>query len=50
MPTEQAETTIALIIEAYKQSGMSQEMFGVLLAGIAADFKKGNVHKPELPN
>jgi hypothetical protein len=50
MPTETAETTVALIIEAYRQSGMQQEAFGRLLGNIAKDFKAGKVHQPVRPN
>jgi hypothetical protein len=50
MPSEQAETTVALIIEACQQSGMPQESFGKLLGLIAKDFKAGKVHQPERPN
>lgn len=47
MPSEQAETAIALIIEAYNQADMTQEAFGSLLELIARDFKLGLVHQPE---
>lgn len=50
MPSETAETTVALIIEAYRQSGMQQETFGQLLGVIADDFKTGKVQQPERPN
>lgn len=50
MPSEQAEITVALIIEAFKQSGMQQETFGALLEIMALDFKQGKVHQPERPN
>lgn len=46
MPSEEAEMTIALIIEAYAQSGMSQEAFGALLELMAFDFKLGMVCEP----
>lgn len=50
MPSETAETTVALIIEAYRQSGMQLEVFGWFLSGIANDFKAGKVQQPERPN
>ncbi|WP_298966166.1 hypothetical protein [uncultured Roseibium sp.] len=50
MASDPAETAVNLIVEAYKQSEMTEQQFGALLELIALDFKQGKATKPERSN